>query len=173
MMENSKPSVPELRDHEVFRPTLEELDRNLAKSYRGTVIGIVMVLVAIAAALVFENIPNGLLFLMLVLHIYALTTYRAIKGIRNRIAQQMVMAVKHRIRADQLYDLSTLDPLTGLHNRRFGDQRLKREVARTERNSESLAVVLLDLDGFKEINDLYGHAAGDLALREFSRRLRR
>jgi diguanylate cyclase (GGDEF)-like protein len=72
-----------------------------------------------------------------------------------------------------LYGLSIVDPLTGLHNRRFGDQGLKQEIIRTERNNQALAVLLLDLEGFKEINDQHGHAAGDLALREFSRCLRR
>ena len=78
-----------------------------------------------------------------------------------------------RIRANKLYDLSILDPLTGLHNRRFGEQRLEEELARSERNGDPLAVLLFDLDYFKEINDQFGHAAGDAALKEFSRRLKR
>ena len=95
------------------------------------------------------------------------------KSIRDRLARQLQVAVKQRIRADQLYGLSILDPLTGLHNRRFGQERLAEEIARSDRNGEPVAVLLIDLDYFKEINDQFGHAAGDAALKEFSRRLRR
>jgi len=172
-----------MREHQEFRPSLDELDLNLARSRRGNIIGIAAALVAIAAALLMESSPNvhpmvgsavdALLLLIVILHTYSFTIHRAIKGSRNRVAQQLVIAVKHRLRADHLYDLSIVDPLTGLNNRRFGDQRLKQEVTRTQRNNQELAVLLLDLDGFKEINDQHGHAAGDLALREFSRCLRR
>jgi diguanylate cyclase (GGDEF)-like protein len=181
-MRKRKSYDQEIKEQE-FRPSLDELDRNLARSRRGNVIGIVAVLVAIVAALLIERFPNaypgassavdGLLLLILTLQIYSFTIHREVKASRNRVAQQLVIAVKHRLRADHLYDLSIVDPLTGLNNRRFGDQRLKQEVTRTERNNQPLAVLLLDLDGFKEINDQHGHAAGDLALREFSRCLRR
>jgi diguanylate cyclase (GGDEF)-like protein len=89
------------------------------------------------------------------------------------LKNQLHIAAKHRVKADKLYDLSILDPLTGLHNRRLGERRLKEEIARAEKTGEPLAVVLFDLDYFKEINDKYGHAAGDAALKEFSRRLKR
>jgi len=89
------------------------------------------------------------------------------------LQRQLQIVAKHRVKADKLYDLSILDPLTSLHNRRFGELRLKEEIARSERTGDPLAVVLFDLDYFKEINDKFGHAAGDAALREFSRRLKR
>src|SRR6202167_3327427 len=89
------------------------------------------------------------------------------------LQRQLQIVAKHRVKADKLYDLSILDPLTSLHNRRFGELRLKEEIARAERTGDPLAVVLFDLDYFKEINDKFGHAAGDAALREFSRRLKR
>jgi diguanylate cyclase (GGDEF)-like protein/PAS domain S-box-containing protein len=56
------------------------------------------------------------------------------------------------------------DPLTGTPNRRLLADRLKQAIARTERSELSLAVCYLDLDGFKAINDLYGHAVGDKLL---------
>ena len=77
------------------------------------------------------------------------------------------------MQAEKLYGLSILDPLTGLHNRRFGEQRLEEEIVRCESGGDSLAVLLFDLDYFKETDDKFGHAAGDLALKEFSTRLRR
>jgi diguanylate cyclase (GGDEF)-like protein len=57
------------------------------------------------------------------------------------------------------------DSLTGLPNRRAWDQELKRELARADRSGAPLCAVLLDLDHFKEFNDLHGHQAGDEHLR--------
>ncbi len=64
-----------------------------------------------------------------------------------------------------------IDPLTGLYNRRFAEQRLAAEVARSERRGHPLTVLTLDLNNFKEINDTYGHPAGDQVLQEFATRL--
>ena len=63
------------------------------------------------------------------------------------------------------------DPLTGLYNRRFAEQRLRAEMARSERRGLSLIVVLLDLDNFKQINAEHGQQAGDHVLREFAKHL--
>jgi diguanylate cyclase (GGDEF)-like protein len=57
------------------------------------------------------------------------------------------------------------DPLTGLHNRRHLDARLKAEFAFATRHQTPLSVLLIDIDHFKKINDTYGHAGGDAALR--------
>jgi len=73
----------------------------------------------------------------------------------------------------QLADLalaSRRDPLTGLPNRRAFEEDLAREVARAARTGEPLAVVMLDLDRFKAVNDGYGHAAGDAVLRALAAR---
>jgi diguanylate cyclase (GGDEF)-like protein/PAS domain S-box-containing protein len=64
------------------------------------------------------------------------------------------------------------DPLTGLGNRASFDDRLELELARAERARRKLALVFIDLDGFKEINDVHGHAAGDALLRAVAGRLR-
>jgi diguanylate cyclase (GGDEF)-like protein len=61
--------------------------------------------------------------------------------------------------------LTFTDELTGLHNRRFFEQELKREVERTRRFGRSLALVVVDVDHFKAYNDTFGHRAGDEALR--------
>jgi diguanylate cyclase (GGDEF)-like protein len=68
--------------------------------------------------------------------------------------------------------LSLTDPLTGLSNYRYLKESLRREVERATRFGRKLAVIALDLDRFKDINDTYGHAAGDAVLVEFARRLR-
>ena len=65
----------------------------------------------------------------------------------------------------QLKEFSFKDEVTGLYNRRFFSIRLEEEVSRYRRFNHPVAVVLLDLDGFKEINDELGHAAGDETLR--------
>jgi diguanylate cyclase (GGDEF)-like protein len=89
------------------------------------------------------------------------------------VLKQLEIAAKDRAKSSQLYDLSILDPLTSLHNRRFGERSLKEAVEQSATTGEPLAIVLLDLDYFKEINDQFGHAIGDLALKEFSRNLRK
>jgi diguanylate cyclase (GGDEF)-like protein len=61
-----------------------------------------------------------------------------------------------------------VDGLTGLANRRQCEDALSSELARVERFGGSLAVVLADLDSFKDVNDRYGHPAGDAVLREFA-----
>jgi diguanylate cyclase (GGDEF)-like protein len=65
----------------------------------------------------------------------------------------------------QLKEFSFKDEVTGLYNRRFFSIRLEEEVSRYRRFNHPVSVVLLDLDGFKEINDELGHAAGDETLR--------
>jgi len=61
--------------------------------------------------------------------------------------------------------------LTGWHNRRYLQLRLTEEMARARRDKESLVCLMLDLDHFKQVNDTYGHAAGDDVLRELSHRI--
>jgi diguanylate cyclase (GGDEF)-like protein len=72
---------------------------------------------------------------------------------------------------DEAMRLSHTDPLTGLYNYRHLKELLRREVHRAARFGHSLAVVVMDLDRFKEVNDTYGHAAGDAVLVEFARRI--
>ncbi len=73
--------------------------------------------------------------------------------------------------ARQLEALATLDPLTRVLNRRGVEAALEREVARARRRGSGLVALLVDCDGFKSVNDAYGHAGGDCVLREVAARL--
>lgn len=77
-----------------------------------------------------------------------------------------------RVANAQLVEHAYHDPLTGLANRMLLDERLKQAIARAQRYQHELAVLLIDLNRFKPINDLYGHAAGDVLLTELAKRMR-
>ena len=69
---------------------------------------------------------------------------------------------------NEVADLALIDELTGVGNRRLLSQRLAEECARSERSGEPFALLVIDLDGFKAINDTHGHAAGDACLQHFT-----
>ena len=67
--------------------------------------------------------------------------------------------------------MAVIDPLTGIYNRRYASQHMNRVMERARETDGVFAVMMIDLDKFKSINDRFGHDAGDAVLREFSRRL--
>lgn len=73
---------------------------------------------------------------------------------------------------DNFYQLAYFDQLTGLPNRHFLEERLLQAMATTERLEKLLAVMFLDLDGFKQVNDQYGHEQGDVLLHQVAQRLK-
>ena len=77
---------------------------------------------------------------------------------------------------DQLSDLAALDNLTGIYNRRYFYELVQKEISRAERYNQFLSLIIFDLDFFKQVNDTYGHAAGDAVLMQvvniFKQRLR-
>lgn len=66
---------------------------------------------------------------------------------------------------EELKKLSITDPLTGLLNRRYFQERLEEEIARSQRHGRSLSLMMLDIDGFKTYNDTFGHPSGDRLLK--------
>ncbi|MCK6426397.1 MAG: diguanylate cyclase [Burkholderiaceae bacterium] len=72
----------------------------------------------------------------------------------------------------ELASLSRTDALTGLYNRRYLDERLGEEAARSRRSGRMLAVLMIDIDHFKRLNDTHGHAAGDVCLQAVAQRLK-
>ncbi len=73
----------------------------------------------------------------------------------------------------RLKEQTIRDPLTGLHNRRYLDETLPRELARAMREGYPLSLIMVDLDHFKQINDTYGHPAGDEVIKALAEILKR
>jgi diguanylate cyclase (GGDEF)-like protein len=76
-------------------------------------------------------------------------------------------------REQALHEQAVTDPLTGLYNRRYFAEHLPRELLRAMRGGTAVAVILLDLDYFKRVNDSFGHDAGDMVLTEIGSLLKR
>ncbi len=115
---------------------------------------------------------RGLVGLVLLFNLYTIYQQILIKRLRRELAEQLNLLTTLQVRADEFLKLAILDPLTGLYNRRFAEQRLEAEVARSQRYNRPLTVLMLDLNDFKQINDRYGHPAGDQVLKEFGERLK-
>ena len=90
------------------------------------------------------------------------------KFLINRLRMELADRQAH---STQWQNLALVDPLTGLYNRRFAERHLKSEIARAKRKGYALTLVLFDLNNFKQINDRFGHPAGDLVLKAFADRL--
>ncbi|WP_203901000.1 GGDEF domain-containing protein [Virgisporangium aliadipatigenens] len=92
---------------------------------------------------------------------------------QRRVLQHEIaeLTLKLNARNDELDRLSRTDALTGLHNRRNLDELLLTLASMTRRTGSSLALVLIDIDSFKLVNDAYGHEAGDVILQVVADRL--
>ena len=86
---------------------------------------------------------------------------------------QAAVAIENAIVYERVENLAATDGLTGLFNRRYLEGALERELARADRSSSGLALLLLDIDHFKSFNDTYGHAMGDLVLKKVATTLQR
>ncbi len=89
------------------------------------------------------------------------------------LAGRLTLAVFTAWRDDELYQQAHFDALTGLPNRLLFNDRLQREIARCRRETRLIAVMFLDLDNFKSVNDSQGHRHGDLLLKEAALRISR
>jgi diguanylate cyclase (GGDEF)-like protein len=89
-------------------------------------------------------------------------SFRHMVAVVRQTNQELEQKVKDR--TEELQRLTEIDPLTGLLNRRGMMDRFEKENARQARQGGSMGLLLLDLDNFKQVNDTYGHAAGDVAL---------
>lgn len=84
----------------------------------------------------------------------------------------LALALNKSLKHSQLQTLVAIDPLTGVYNRRFGFVRLEEEYSAAVRSEAPLGLLMLDLDHFKNINDTYGHIAGDKVLAEVSKMIK-
>jgi two-component system, cell cycle response regulator len=116
---------------------------------------------------------RALLGIVLVFNVYAVYQQVTINRMRVQMARQVKSIEKVETLAAEVYKLAAIDPLTGLYNRRLGEQRLEEEVSRASRHGRPLTLLLLDLDGLKKVNDSRGHQAGDVLITAFSERLKR
>lgn len=120
-----------------------------AKSFLG-----INLIVAVQALIIFVPAFN----------LYMIYQHFRLRGVQRQLAE-------NQIQAEVFRRMAMFDPLTGLYNRRFAEQRLQAEIDRSTRRGHPLSVVLLDLNDFKQINDAHGHSLGDLVLKEFAHRL--
>ncbi|MEM7168505.1 MAG: GGDEF domain-containing protein [Planctomycetota bacterium] len=91
--------------------------------------------------------------------------------ILETIAEMLGLCLENIRLYEELRLQTIMDALTGCHNRHFLVSQMEKEVERTARTGRPLSLIFIDVDGFKEVNDTYGHAQGDLALQEISREL--
>ncbi len=111
---------------------------------------------------------RGLVALVLLFNVYTIYQQTQIHRIQRQMSDQVEAMSKMEVRTEEVYKLAALDALTGLYNRRSGEQRLASEVLRAQRTGRPLTILVLDLDGLKAVNDKFGHAAGDELIRKFA-----
>jgi diguanylate cyclase (GGDEF)-like protein len=100
--------------------------------------------------------------------------FEQLKGVRRlarAMADSMSLALSNIALREKLRTQSLRDPLTGLYNRRYMEDALERYVSLAERTASPTAVVMIDLDNFKRLNDEHGHAKGDAVLRDVAAQL--
>ncbi len=114
---------------------------------------------------------RGLVGLVLLFIVYVIYQQVQLHQLRRQVTEQAFSVDKVEMLAEEVYKVAVLDSLTGLYNRRYSQQRIRDEIARSKRHGHPLTVILFDLDSFKEVNDNHGHEAGDKALTSFAERL--
>ena len=90
----------------------------------------------------------------------------------QQLGQQAATTITRAKVYAEILKYATLDALTGFYNRRQLDERIKQEVAQAKRKNSSLCAIMADIDFFKQVNDTYGHTAGDLVLKTIAKIMR-
>ncbi|UXE64562.1 MAG: PAS domain S-box protein [Woronichinia naegeliana WA131] len=88
------------------------------------------------------------------------------RQLAQTISEQVSAAIANLILREKLQNQSIRDPLTGLFNRRYLEEYLNKEIHRAARQQYPIGIVMIDLDHFKQVNDTFGHDAGDFILKE-------
>ncbi len=189
MMENNpfQPQVGSQAPTESFRESLRRLDRRQWWLWSTTVMVLILMTLAVASfafpailskeqstySFYLNQAVRALVGIVLVFGVYLVYQQTMIIRMRNQLADQIQSLAKVESLTNEVYKLAALDALTGLYNRRSGEQRLAEEISRATRHERPLTLLLLDLDGLKQTNDRLGHAAGDLILKGFAERLQK
>ena len=137
--------VEDMRNHPLFQ--------NVPAHWIGSIIGIPLKVGNNVVGVMNLSRPN--------IGGYSASELRLLSLLSDQAAVAISNASLHQMISRQAYS----DTLTGLPNRRALDERLEEEVTAARRNNYSFAVIMMDLDGFKAVNDTYGHAVGDDVLR--------
>jgi diguanylate cyclase (GGDEF)-like protein len=186
-MNTSAFSEPSVARPEEIREHLRKLDRREWWMWSSTVMVILLLTLGVASfafPAMLNHESNGYSFylnqsvralvgMVLIFAVYLVYQQLQVMRLRNQLADQIQSLAKVESLATEVYKLAALDQLTGLYNRRTGEQRLAEEMSRAQRHSRPLTVLLMDLDGLKQVNDTHGHAAGDLVLKGFADRLQK
>lgn len=189
MAKAKAPSFPDAKNVEprAFRERLRSLDRRQWWLWTSTVLVLILLTVAVASfafpallsqdqstySFYLNQSVRALVGMVLVFSVYLVYQQTMIMRMRNQMADQIEALNKVENLTNEVYKLAALDQLTGLYNRRSGEQRLSEEISRALRYSRPLTVLMIDVDGLKQINDELGHPAGDMLLKNFSERLQR
>jgi len=96
---------------------------------------------------------------------------RRLQRLGRMLADSMSLSLSNIALREQLRTQSLRDPLTGLYNRRYMEDSLERYTSLAERSGAATSVIMIDLDQFKALNDLHGHAKGDAVLRDVAAQL--
>jgi diguanylate cyclase (GGDEF)-like protein len=189
-MSEPKPSSSERElsaKPDLFRERLRKLDRRQWWLWSSTVLVLILLTVAVASfsfpalltreeasySFYLNQSVRALVGIVLLFAVYLVYQQWQILRMRGQISDQIESIAHVQSLTAEVYKLAALDQLTGLYNRRSGEQRLAEEIGRSLRYGRPLTLLMLDLDGLKQTNDKLGHAGGDLLLRVFSERLQR
>ena len=135
-------------------------------SERATLAIAVVQLGAVTAAILLNSGLRSINWPSLVCFIVFTAVIGILAGFSNRKQLEQIENQRNKLLEDEakLRYLSVRDPLTGLFNRRYMEETLDREISRARRKGCALALTMVDIDGFKSINDAYGHVLGDKIL---------
>ena len=137
---------------------------------RTTIIISILQLCGIVSIIVFNPVFRAINWPSILAFIVFTSLIGIMYGYYNRIQLAKIESQRNELLEDEarLRELSVRDPLTGLFNRRYMEETFDREISRSVRKQQPLAVIMTDIDGFKNINDAAGHFLGDQALSHVS-----
>lgn len=109
--------------------------------------------------------------LVLLFNVYTIYQQLQIHRVQSELIKQIAALDKLGARTEEVYKIALLDPLTGLYNRRAGEQRLAEEISRSQQHGLPLTLIMLDMNKLKHVNDTFGHASGDELIKYFAQRI--